>query len=153
MIRLCQNCGERPSSTVAKININGEQKDICLCTKCATKLGILKPEEHGYESLLFGRPNERYCEACGTKESEFLATGVLGCAKCAYVFDGVKNFVEKKCGAGKHCGKTSSSLVLSKTKVETLLLRLEEAKRTRNAVEIGRIREELRRLGQGNAKR
>ena len=152
MIKLCQSCGEKPSSTVVQMNVDGVVRDICLCRECATKFGILRPQEHGYEKTFFGERNEKVCENCGTTESEF-AAGNVGCAKCVYVFGNAKNIVEKKCGSSKHIGKTSRSAVLSKTKMETLLMRLEDATKRSDANEILRLKNEIRILGEENAKK
>jgi len=155
MIKYCQNCGERPSVITVNASIAGPNKYLCLCAICAKKLGLTNVQKSGdaYEQILFSSKSERKCPNCGTSESDFYETGYTGCSVCYYVFSDAAKMCEKWHGRSKHTGKISSSAVLSKTRLGTLMLRLRKASLEGNAEEIRQIKQEIQMLEANNAKK
>ena len=155
MIRYCQNCGERPSVITVNTSIAGQNKELCLCAICAKKLGLVDVQKTGeaYEQILFSTKSERVCPNCGTKESDFNETGYTGCSVCYYVFSDAAKVCEKWHGKSKHTGKVSTSSVISKTRLGTLMLRLRKATIEGNSEQIRQIRKEIQMLEANNAKK
>lgn len=154
MSKLCQNCGMRPATINATMTIGGLPKEISLCNSCAQKLGVSVVQNEGdvYEQILFASPStEKCCPKCGTKESEFLQNGYCGCAVCYYTFSDIAKTCEKWHGKSKHVGKISKNNVLSRTRLETLMLRLKTATEQGNLPEINRLKREIKLLGEYHA--
>ncbi len=154
MIKLCQNCGQRPSSMVFEMIVCGEKKPLCLCKICAQKLGLIESEKNGeaYERVLFERSStKKKCPTCGTTEDAFLDTGFVGCPDCYYVFDSIVNVAEKWHGKVKHLGKTSPSRVWSKTRLDALMLKMRAALEQGDLKEVAGLKKEI--LGVKSAKK
>ena len=135
--------------------IGGTNKELSLCAACAKKMGLVNIQKNGdaYEQILFSKKSEKVCPNCGTSESDFNETGYAGCSVCYYVFSDAAKMCEKWHGKSKHVGKVASSNVISKTRLGTLMLRLKNATLNGDAQQIREIKQEIKMLEMGNAKR
>jgi len=97
---LCQKCFKNKATVKITEVINGEEKELYLCEKCALSLGLQKtvkqlPEL--FHSLMVdvlkedSPPSARHsvslkCPYCGTTWDDFMRSGLLGCDKCYEAF-------------------------------------------------------------------
>ncbi|NOY77430.1 MAG: hypothetical protein GXO76_06120 [Calditrichaeota bacterium] len=147
--------------------INGKEKELYLCEKCALSLGLQKtvkqlPEL--FQSLMVdvfkeeAAPPVRHsvslkCPHCGTTWDDFKRTGLLGCDRCYEAFRVQLERVLKQIhGNTHHMGSRPSG---QKTPVVQNLERLQEELKKAVAEEAfekaARLRDQIREL-QGNVK-
>ncbi len=71
---------------------------------------------------------EKVCPRCKTSISEFLRSGIVGCANCYKIFEKeIREMILQKQGSINHVGKISSKHI-SKIKVKEKLAELEAQK-------------------------
>lgn len=104
--RLCESCGEHPASVHVTRIENGAVSHTHLCQSCAEELG----EQSDGTALMFAVPaalgriftalidkaadiqavegtvGSPVCAACGTTLNDLKESGLVGCARCYYVF-------------------------------------------------------------------
>lgn len=118
---LCQNCGKNEANIRYTQIINGDKKEIALCSKCAKKLGVddlelpinfnsfLGDFFNDYaetEFLPMLQTNELKCKTCGMTYDEFINTGVFGCSDCYDVFSSpIDSLLKNLHGTSKHVGR------------------------------------------------
>ncbi len=118
---LCQNCGKNEANIRYTQIINGDKKEIALCSKCAKKLGVDELELpinfnsflgdffNDYaetEFLPMLQTNELKCKTCGMTYSDFINTGVFGCSDCYEVFSNpIDSLLKNLHGTAKHVGR------------------------------------------------
>lgn len=72
--------------------------------------------------------HDKQCDRCKTSLSEFLRSGIVGCALCYKVFEQeIHNMIMEKQGSVNHVGKVSSKHI-SKQKIKDKLEELEAEK-------------------------
>ena len=118
---LCQNCGKNEANFRYTQIINGDKKEIALCSKCAKKLGVDEMELpinfnnflgdffNDYaetEFLPMLQANELKCKTCGMTYNDFINTGVFGCSDCYEVFSNpIESLLKNLHGTAKHIGR------------------------------------------------
>ena len=86
---LCQNCGKNEANVRYTQIVNGVKKEMILCEECAEKMGI--------KNFKINMP---------IHFSNFLETGLLGCAECYDMFEDRLDSVLKNIqGNVKHVGR------------------------------------------------
>ncbi len=97
---LCQKCFKNKATVKITEVINGEEKELYLCEKCALSLGLentVKQLPEFFHSLMVDvlkedslpairRSASIKCPYCGTTWDDFKRTGLLGCDKCYEAF-------------------------------------------------------------------
>lgn len=114
---ICDNCGKR-QATVHRVEIvNGQRYERHLCGECAKKafsaIGIfgigdiinaLTSSEQTVEPK-----DDLVCPVCGTKHSDFLNSGIVGCENCYKVFwDDISRFLIRTQGATQHISQKAA---------------------------------------------
>lgn len=131
---MCQNCGKKEANFHYTQIINGEKKEIKLCSDCARQMGLDDFEvpmamdfsnlfgdifqQYEDASLLtdFIRPRELKCDICQMTYEELLHTGKFGCAHCYDAFrDKISPILKNLHGNNKHVGRIGS---LSKEEIQ-----------------------------------
>lgn len=126
---LCQNCNEREANVKYTQIINGEKKEMILCSECSKKLGIdnmnfdmpinfsnffddiLTDYEEDFLPLMKTNIILK-CNNCGMTYEEFLKDGKFGCSNCYNTFSekiepilkrihGNTNYKGRKCNDNK----------------------------------------------------
>ena len=179
---MCSNCGKREANFMYTEIINGVKKEVRLCSDCAEKLGYFENMSFNMPSLDFpsffgdflneyntlmpsifsGREKAITCSRCGMEYDDFLKSGLLGCSNCYDVFqDEIDPLMRKLHGGARFLGKKSSNKrkfnlddlktveKVSDNKLENLKEELKQAIRVEKAAE---IRDEIKKLEQGNEK-
>ena len=121
---LCQNCGKNQANAHIKKIINGNAKELHLCSECAAALGYgnLVGEFGLNLGDLIGSmfevnsprakalPTEQKCSSCGASFEDFVQTGKAGCSNCYITFyDRLLPSLQRIHGRTGHSGKVPSS--------------------------------------------
>lgn len=132
---LCQSCLKNSANTHIKTIVNGESKELILCSECANKLGynnIFNDFSIGFDDFFkgFWENEDHYledpirCKKCGLSFDDIVNTGKMGCPDCYDVFyDKMIPLIERIHGNTTHKGKrllSSSVKEDKKTEVEKL---------------------------------
>lgn len=131
---LCDDCKQRPASIYFKDVSGGQIKELHLCEECARKRGLLLDKKMSPIEVLqkllknTGHDDDKViCPVCFLSLAEFKKIGRFGCSNCLTVFDAyIKNMIKEVQEGDKHIGKKAKS-------------------GGRRAIEIFKLREELRR--------
>lgn len=131
---VCDDCKQRPASIYFKDVSGGQIKELHLCEECAQKRGlfidkklspiellqkILRKTSHDDDKVI--------CPVCFLTLAEFRRMGRFGCSNCLSVFEPFIKMLIKEVQEGeKHIGKKAKA-------------------GGRRAIEVFRLREELRR--------
>ncbi len=131
---LCDDCKKKPASIYFKDVSGGLIKELHLCEDCARKKGLLidknlspleilqkmlKNTSHDDEKVI--------CPVCFLTLAEFKKLGRFGCSVCVSTFEPyIKTLIKEVQESEKHIGKKAKSS-------------------GRRAIEVFRLREELRR--------
>ena len=128
--RLCESCGEQPSTVHVTRIENGTVSHSHLCQNCAEEMG----EQSDGGAVMFAVPaalgrlftnlmekaadiqagnlvGSPACAVCGTTLGDLRESGLLGCANCYRVFAGFLDGAPRLPGdvqAGNHLGKVPS---------------------------------------------
>lgn len=131
---LCDDCKQKPAKHFFK-NVVGDQKNILhLCEECARKRNLLNDKKPSPIELLhkisekISHDDDRVvCSVCCLSLAEFKKIGRFGCSNCLSVFEPyIKALIKEVQESEKHIGKRAKT-------------------GGRRAIEIFRLREELRR--------
>lgn len=112
----CQVCGKNEANVRYYENINGNQKEILVCSECAEKLGfigfsnIFSPIFTSFPSFVSESDEEdQKCSECGYSFEEYTKTGLLGCPNCYEAFkDRLDKLFLKIHGKNEHIGVNSN---------------------------------------------
>ncbi len=131
---LCDDCKKKPASIYFKDVSGGQIKELHLCEDCARKKGLLidkklspvevlqkmlKDTSHDDEKVI--------CPVCFLTLAEFKKIGRFGCSNCLLTFEPyIKTLIKEVQESERHIGKKAKSA-------------------GRRAIEVFRLREELRR--------
>ncbi len=132
----CQFCQNNKASVDVKQVINGVVKEFSVCSSCAEKAGINSPLS--ITDFLFGmdlsplsqaRENmdDRICDGCGMRSSDFNETSRLGCEQCYDTFaEELAPILEDMHKGTEHVGKVPKS-EKTRADVRSLSRKLERA--------------------------
>lgn len=115
---LCQSCLNNNATTCIKTKINGETKELILCSDCANKLGYNNMFDDfsfafddffkgfwGNEGPFLEEPI--ICSNCGSSFNDIVDSGKVGCPDCYDVFyNRMLPLIERIHGNTTHKGKT-----------------------------------------------
>ncbi len=159
---LCQKCFKNKATVKITEIINGEEKEIYLCEKCALSLGFQKtvkelPEL--FHSLMMNVFDENSsvpsrhlssikCPYCGTTWEDFKRTGLLGCDKCYEAFhDQILKVLKQIHGNTHHIGSRPTGqktpVVQNLSKLQDELQKAIESEAFERAA---RLRDQIREL-------
>lgn len=149
---LCENCKKNNATTYFKQSVNGETKEIFLCSECAKKLGL----EQGFGNFGFdllpklftaSAPlSEVRCPSCGMPFSEIANTGKVGCEVCYETFSKrLRPVINRIHGAKKHLGKVPASFSgIKKPEEDDLHAQLKKAIEDERFEDAAKIRDQIR---------
>lgn len=162
---VCQNCGSNEADFHFNSNINGDIKELHLCSECASKLGggnqYLFPQADYLNTILsdlLGASHKkaestRQCPLCGATEQSIISTGKVGCAQCYDTFmDMLGPYIKRIHGNAVHCGKVPSSAgpeIKLRRDIERLKQELDQAVAAEEYENAAVIRDKIRQLEGG----
>ncbi len=113
---MCENCNKRQATTYYKENINGEVKEMHLCSECASEMGIGMTAFSGFDFLFpsFVSSQKPIKEAkkcvCGRTLAQIADTGFVGCAECYKTFaEELSSTIRKTHGGRRHISRNKDS--------------------------------------------
>ncbi len=161
---LCQMCKSREATVHVKEIINGEKRELHLCSVCAEKKGLteflLSPDSifaslMGELSQFLESPSpvteeEEKCPSCGLSFDRIVKKGKMGCSCCYETFRRhIVPLLEKIHGRASHRGKIPERAAVENKK-RLLLYRLrhqlEEAVKKEEYEKAAQIRDQIRRI-------
>ncbi len=171
----CDFCDNE--ATVHEVTMcNGERVERHLCEAHAAEQGIAANPVHQIGELIkqyakagsvVRQPSPQVCPVCRTSFGEFKQHGLLGCAGCYEIFEGPLGLLIERAheGAIKHAGKspkrkqgqaeaarrTQAELAERAQRLAKIRADLDSAVRGEEYERAARLRDELRRLGEGPA--
>ena len=158
---LCQSCLKNNATTHIKTMVNGETKELILCSQCAENLGynnLFNDFSYGFGDFFnsFLGDNSYYledplrCNKCGSSFDDIVNLGKVGCPDCYDVFfDKMLPLIERIHGNTTHKGKVSSleSPEITKTnKIEALKKELKELIEKQEFEKAAEIRDKIKEL-------
>ena len=167
---MCDECGIRPANIHLTTIVNGEKKDINLCTECMARKKDLKIDFSALadkigEMLTSGTASSHKeatdeapipdltCESCGTSYETFLKTGYVGCAQCYEVFrQPLSAWLQQHVGGDHHVGRHAGSLnesIEKKMRLSALKRRQQQAIAEENYEAAATLRDQIRALSNG----
>lgn len=151
---LCDKCKKNTATYFSTVNINGNVTETHLCSECAKDyntfnfnsfFGSPKLNEFGFDS------DELTCD-CGYTLSDYIETGLLGCAKCYETFRNYlnNNLIKFQYGVS-HNGKTPADLSEDTTenKIKKLELELKKAVSEENYEYASELKKQIIALKEG----
>lgn len=158
---LCENCKKNAATTYFKQTVNGNTREVFLCSECAAKLGLGDPMSgfgnfgmgFGMMSDLLGAMTQSssVCPTCGMSLNEVSKSGRVGCADCYDSFrDYLRRLIPRISGNKAHAGKTPRSVKPAADDLGSLRKQLEEAIKSENFEEATVLRDKIREIEQKN---
>lgn len=161
----CQKCGKNEASTHYTEVLNGQKKELHLCSECAHSLAsstnlnalfqdslqaIWNPNGNLWGDLLganVGAQEEPTCH-CGMSESRLKRLGKVGCADCYQTFNSLlMPYIQKLHGAVQHIGTAPSAVPeAQEDPVAVLKQQLQDAIAKEEYEQAAHLRDEIRRL-------
>ncbi len=128
---LCQKCGKNEANIRYTQIINGVKKEVALCSKCASELGLENIDlPINFTSFLgdffndFAQReflpnmsiNEVKCKKCGMTYDDFINTGLFGCSDCYDEFSTpIDSLLKNLHGTAKHIGRGPKNITSGKS--------------------------------------
>ncbi|MEG1705583.1 MAG: UvrB/UvrC motif-containing protein [Clostridia bacterium] len=164
----CQNCNKNDANVKYYENINGKQKEVMLCSKCAEKFNLIDfPDMLSF--FVSNHPKELYendyldtvCDKCSYTFDDYLNTGFFGCDNCYNAFsDRIDSLLSKMYGKNRHkllqdySNKKESNKTYNKkdeevsniTDIKVLKDRLEKDIKNENYEEAAVIRDRIKKI-------
>ena len=171
---LCEHCNKREANVKYTQIINGEKRQMLLCSSCAKEMGIDnlsfdmdvnlsnffgdllgEYEKEAFPSLI--GTNELKCSNCQMTYDEFQRNGKMGCSHCYEAFsDKIDPLLKRLHGSTKYVGRKSKSNIEDvKTKdsqngkleeIEKLKEKIKELIKEENYEEAAKIRDKIKKL-------
>lgn len=123
----CQNCGKEEANVKYYENINGEKREVFLCSNCASNLmdfpDMLTYFFNNHPKELFENDySEKVCSNCSYTFDDYLKTGLFGCPDCYSAFsDRIDSLLNKIHGRNRHIelnSKNVSNVSKQKSKIK-----------------------------------
>lgn len=164
---LCELCKQTQATVHLTEIVNEQMTELHLCEVCANQKGTQVESHFGLADLLsgladFNKPAEaeaggepavaKSCPTCGMTYEDFRKVGRLGCADCYGAFKrSLGSLLKRIHGSPIHLGKAPARLVKpakSKTELQELKRKLEQAIDGEAFEEAARLRDAIRRFEQ-----
>jgi protein arginine kinase activator len=152
----CELCKQNEAAVHLKHALNGEVREVHLCSDCAAKKGfVAKLSPASLTDFLFGMETQKKadpkgpdisCPNCHMHHSDFRKTSRFGCSTCYQAFkDDLVPLLDEFQKGRQHVGKVP---VMEKHAVElaSLQKKLDSAVEVQNFEEAARIRDEIQML-------
>lgn len=160
---LCERCKKNQADVHLKQSINGEIREMHICSECASDLEYTPFSFHNMFQDLFSftsganmngvGTNIKKCSSCGMTYDEFKRNGKLGCSNCFEAFgEGLENTLRSIHGSTEHKGKIpkkSGSKMLIKREISSLKRKLAVAVENEEFEEAAKLRDEIKKLSEG----
>lgn len=154
---LCQSCEKRSADMHIKTILNGELKEMHLCSDCAVKLGYSSFMGFNFDKLFgslmegtgFQQMNKR-CPDCGSEFNDIVRTGKVGCASCYTTFyHELLPSIQRIHGRTHHTGKLANSAgteVKIKNEISKCRNELQQAIKDQEFERAAELRDKIREL-------
>ena len=128
---MCDECGVRPANIHLTTIVDGEKKDLNLCTECLARKKELHVDFGAIASRLSRMIRQKQeeateknipipdisCAQCGTTYAAFRDSGHVGCAQCYEAFrQPLTEWMDRTFGASKHIGRASGGIACAVSK-------------------------------------
>lgn len=158
---LCQSCLKNNATTHIKTMVNGETKELILCSQCAEKLGydnFFNDFSYGFDDFFksilgngsYYLEDPLRCNKCGSSFDDIVNLGKVGCPDCYDVFyDKMLPLIERIHGNTTHKGKSVSLKFPELTKnkeIESLKKELKELIKKQEFEKAAQIRDRIKEL-------
>ncbi len=164
---LCERCHKNPANVYYSQEINGEKKELHVCSDCAKEMNLslhaFSPESFinhfmgqgflGTAGLMqTAAPSRAACDECGMTMEQFASGGRFGCAHCYDVFAPyLPETLKKLHGRAAHTGKVPARLagkVHVKSVLEEKKMELSRAIANEEYERAAILRDEIKKLEQ-----
>ena len=168
---LCERCKKNNATVHVKQVVNGDVKEMYLCSDCADKAGVTTSfsfnnmfadsfdnmfkdlfnvtADNAFLGSSFDTPTNR-CPVCGQTYNEFRESGKLGCSECINHFGPrMDSLVKSIHGSNEHKGKIphkSGNALATKREKEILKRKLAAAIENEEFEEAAKLRDKIRSL-------
>lgn len=150
---LCQKCGKNQANVLYKQMINGEYKEISLCSECAKDLempfNLFKKPTHMNELN-----TSKVCNLCGSTIRDIMQNGKAGCPKCYDIFrNELSNTIAHIHGMTAHTGRAPHQHKMKnmkRIKINNLKSQLKEAIAKQEFESAAKLRDEINLMEQGD---
>lgn len=123
----CQNCGKEEANIKYYENINGEKREIMVCSSCAKNLNLMDfPNMLSYfftnhpKELFENEYSSEVCNKCSYTFDDYLEKGLFGCPNCYNAFsDRIDTLLTKIHGKNRHLIQKNNSKESITEKVKT----------------------------------
>ena len=151
---ICELCEKSEATVYLKQFINGIEKELFVCEKCAGKHEFEIPSPMGMSDFLFGvgvnkvmpsesPKDEKSCSNCHMRKSDFNKSSRMGCEHCYEVFeDELRPMLAVMHKSYKHKGKVPANAKVALS-LERLEMDLESAIETQNFEKAAEIRDSI----------
>jgi protein arginine kinase activator len=153
---LCENCGNNKATVKFTQIINGDKKEMNLCSACADELGIgnmdfnmpinfssffgdfLEDFSNNPFMTSLGQTDKIKCDKCGLTFDDFIKSGKIGCSKCYDTFQNKIDPILKQIhGSNTHIGRLGK--INANTKLENI-----EYKENKQESKIEKLKKDLK---------
>lgn len=129
----CQYCGKEEANVQYYENVNGEKRELMLCSNCAKSLNLIDfPNMLSYffsshpKELFAEEYTKEICNKCSYTFDDYLKQGFFGCPDCYSAFDNrIDSLLNKIHGKNRHlnigdrtASKTDKNINSTKTDKE-----------------------------------
>lgn len=130
---LCQSCLKNNATACIKTMVNGETRELILCSECANKLGynnLFNDFSFAFDDFFKGFwGNETHfledqirCKKCGSSFDDIVNSGKVGCPDCYDVFyNKMLPLIERIHGNTTHKGKKALLEDQSKSNISEIV--------------------------------
>ena len=150
----CEKCGKNIATTHIKSIVNGKVSSLKLCEYCAALNGLSQLNNSLFGDLFSTDKNtgttDMACSSCGTKLSEIVASGLLGCADCYKAFNKeLSTAIKRVHGRTMYSGKipqTSAPRLYDTSLISKLKKEMAEAVDTENFERAAELRDKIKEI-------
>ncbi len=156
----CENCGKREATVRYMENINGEKREMHLCSNCASNLGFMdfssmfSPIFSSIPSSFFSDEKLQECPTCGYTIEDYSKTGLFGCPDCYKTFeDELDRLFVKIHGKNRHVrleesknSNKNKEVNSNKNELEELKEKIQVCIKNEEYEEAAKIRDQIRKI-------
>jgi protein arginine kinase activator len=156
----CELCNEEATVFYTQA-VQGGQKKICLCERCAEERGLTDPGAFSMVDILMDETPQQaqqaavaevaqQCEHCGFTLEDYRKVGRLGCSQCYVAFRGeILPVLAKMHQGAKHEGKVPSGMAASiekRQELDSMKASLQKAIESEQFEQAAKLRDSIKEL-------
>lgn len=152
----CEYCGKEEANVQYHENVNGEKRELMLCSNCAKSLNLIDfPNMLSYffsshpKELFAEEYKKEVCNKCSYTFDDYLKQGFFGCPDCYSAFDNrIDSLLNKIHGKSRHLNvgeRVAGTTVKTEKKVDSIKVDKEEVKNISKIKDTKQLKELLNR--------